>query len=93
MTIGMIILIVISILILLGAGQRVLDRMRLSDRMALLFIGLIIGLGFVPDIRITENFAFNLGGAAVPLALCIYLFVKAGSRKEKMRSIIASHFS
>ena len=90
MTIGMILLIVIAILILLGVGQRVLDRLRLSDRMALLFIALIIGLGFVPDIRLTETFAFNLGGAAVPLALCIYLFVKAGSGKERIRAILAS---
>ncbi len=49
MTIGMIILIVVAILILLGVGQRVLDRMRLNDKLALLFIALIIGLGFVPD--------------------------------------------
>lgn len=90
MTIGMILLIVIAILILLGIGQRVLDRLRLSDRTALLFIALIIGLGFLPDIRVTENFAFNLGGAVVPLALCVYLFIKAGSAKEKIRSIIAA---
>lgn len=90
MTIGMIILIVISILILLGAGQRVLDRMRLSDRAALLFIALIIGLGFVPDIRVTQNFSFNLGGAVIPLILCVYLLVKAGSWKERIRSIIAA---
>jgi len=90
MTIGMILLIIVAILILLGVGQRVLDRLRLSDRMALLFIALIVGLGFVPDIRLTETFAFNLGGAVVPLALCVYLFVKAGSAKERIRSIIAS---
>ena len=90
MTIGMILLILVAILILLGAGQRVLDRLRLNDKLALLFIALIIGLGFVPDIRITENFAFNLGGAVIPLALCIYLFIRAGSSWEKWRSILAS---
>lgn len=90
MTIGMIVLIIIAILILLGIGQRVLDRMRLSDRSALIFIALIIGLGFVPDIRVTENFAFNLGGALVPLGLCVYLFIKAGSAKERIRSIAAA---
>lgn len=90
MTIGMILLILISILILLGAGQRVLDRLRLNDKLALLFIALIIGLGFVPDIRLTEVFAFNLGGAVVPLALCIYLFIRAGSAWERWRSILAS---
>ena len=90
MTIGMIILIVVAILILLGVGQRVLDRMRLNDKLALLFIALIIGLGFIPDIRVTDVFAFNLGGAVVPLALCIYLFVKADTAWERWRSILAS---
>ena len=90
MTIGMSILIVVAILILLGVGQRVLDRMRLNDKLALLFIALIVGLGFVPDIRVTDVFAFNLGGAVVPLALCIYLFVKADTAWERWRSILAS---
>ena len=90
MTIGMSILIVVAILILLGVGQRVLDRMRLNDKLALLFIALIIGLGFVPDVRVTDVFAFNLGGAVVPLALCIYLFVKADTAWERWRSILAS---
>lgn len=90
MTIGMIILIVVAILILLGVGQRVLDRMRLNDKLALLFIALIVGLGFVPDIRVTDVFAFNLGGAVVPLALCVYLFVKADTAWERGRSILAS---
>lgn len=90
MTIGMILLIIAAILILLGVGQRVLDRLRLNDKLALLFIGLIIVLGFVPDIRLTENFAFNLGGALVPLALCVYLFIKADTAWERWRSILAS---
>lgn len=90
MTIGMILLIVVAILILLGVGQRVLDRLRLSDKLALLFIALIVGLGFVPDIRVTQRFSFNLGGALIPLALCVYLFVRADTAWEKWRSILAS---
>lgn len=90
MTIGMILLIIVAILILLGVGQRVLDRLRLNDKLALLFIALMIGLGFVPDIRVTANFAFNLGGAVVPLALCVYLFIKSDTVWEKWRSILAS---
>jgi len=90
MTIGMILLIIVAILILLGVGQRVLDRLRLNDKLALLFIALIIGLGFVPDIRVTDTFAFNLGGAVVPLALCIYLFIKADTAWERWRAILSS---
>lgn len=90
MTIGMILLIIVAILILLGVGQRILDRLRLNDKLALLFIALIIGLGFVPDIRVTPIFAFNLGGAVIPLALCIYLFIKADTAWERWRCILAS---
>lgn len=90
MTIGMIILIIAAILIFAGVGQRVLDRLRLNDKVALLFIALMIGLGFVPEIRVSRNFAFNLGGALVPLALCVYLFIRAGSAKERVRTVAAS---
>ena len=90
MSIGMILLIVTAILILLGVGQRLLDRLRLNDKLALLFIALIIGLGFVPDIRVSDVFSFNIGGAVVPLALCIYLWIRADTGWEKIRSIIAS---
>lgn len=90
MTIGRILLIITAVLILAGAGQRVLDRLRLSDKMALLFIALIVGLGFVPDVRVTPLFSFNLGGALVPLFLCVYLFVKADTAWERWRAILAS---
>lgn len=90
MTIGMILLMITAALILLGVGQRILDRLHLNDKLALLFIALIIVLGFVPDIPVTKNFSFNLGGAVVPLALCIYLFIKADTAWERWRSILAS---
>ena len=90
MSIGMILLIIVGILILLGAGQRVLDKLRLNDKLALLFIALMIGLGFVPDIRVTDVFAFNLGGAVMPLALCVYLFIRADTGWERARSLLAA---
>ena len=90
MTIGMILLGVTAILVLLGVGQRILDRMRLNDKLALLFIALIIGLGFVPDIRVSDVFSFNIGGAVIPLALCIYLWIKSDTSWEKVRAILAS---
>lgn len=90
MTIGSILLIIVAFLILLGVGQRVLDKLRLNDKLALLFIALSIGLGFVPDIPVTDQFAFNLGGAVVPLALCVYLFIRADTAWERWRSILAA---
>lgn len=90
MTIGFILLIAAGLLILFGAGQRVLDRLRLTDKQAIAFIVLIIAGGFVPDIPVTDSFAFNLGGALIPLALCVRLFIKAGTAKERARSVAAA---
>lgn len=90
MTIGFILLIIVGLLVLFGVGQRVLDKMRLTDRQALLFIALIIAGGFVPDIRVTDVFSFNIGGALIPLALCVYLWIKADTAVEKVRSIVAA---
>ena len=89
MRIGTILLLLAGLLILLGVGQRVLDRMRLSDRAALAAIALIIVGGYLPDIAVTEHFAFNIGGALIPLALCVYLFTKADTARERVRSIVA----
>ena len=90
MTIGFILLLAAGLLILFGAGQRVLDRLRLTDRQAILFIVLIIAGGFAPDIRVTDRFSFNVGGALIPLLLCLFLFVKAGSGYERARGLIAA---
>ena len=89
MRIGTILLLLAGLLILFGAGQRVLDRLRLTDRAALLFIALIIAGGYLPDIRVTEDFAFNIGGALIPFILCVYLFVKADTSVERGRAILA----
>ena len=64
--------------------------MRLTDREAILFIALIIAGGFLPDIWLSRNFAFNVGGALVPLGLCAYLWFKADTFIEKARSIAAA---
>ena len=90
MSVGLIVLIITGLLVVFGAGQRALDRLRLNDKQALLFIALIIGLGFVPDIPLGGNVTVNLGGCVVPLILCAYLFVRAGTWMERGRSIAAA---
>ena len=67
-----------------------MDKLRLTDRQALLFIALIIAGGFLPDIAVTPLFAFNIGGALIPLSLCVYLWIKAGTAKERARCIAAA---
>ena len=92
MSIGMILLVITAILTLFGISQRVLDSMHLSDRMALLLIAAIFVGGLIPDISITDNFSFNIGGAVIPLGICVYLFIKAGTVKERIRAIAAALF-
>ena len=89
MSIGMILLIVLSLLILFGILQRVLDRMALSDRQALVCVAAIFIGGWLPELPF-GLISLNLGGAVVPLIVCIYLFLNAGTAKEKIRAAAAS---
>jgi hypothetical protein len=93
MPFGLTALVVVSILVLFGVGQRILDRMRLSDRMALMFMGGIFVGSLLPNIPLGRNLSINIGGALIPLILVGYLFIKAGTAKERGRAIIASLLS
>lgn len=92
MSIGLILLAIVSVLILFGVAQRVLDRMQLSDRAALIIAAAIFFGGLVPDIRIGQV-VFNLGGAVVPLGVCIWLLIKTDTKKEFWRAIFGSLLS
>lgn len=86
---GIILLVLVSILIFFGLAHRVLDRLYLSDRGGLIFIGAMIVGSFI-DIPLsrTPNISLNIGGAVLPLALAVYVLVRAGSSKEWIRSLI-----
>lgn len=90
MTIGIILLIITGLLIYLGAAHRVLDRLYLTDTSALFVIVLLI-IGSFFEVTISRNplLTVNVGGAVVPVILCIYVLTKAGSRKEWIRTIIS----
>ena len=92
MSIGMILLIVIALLIVFGVLQRVLDRMALTDREALLIVALIFIGGWLPDLRLGPV-SINIGGALIPLLVCIYLFFHAGTGKERGRCLFAAVLS
>ena len=89
MSIGMIVLIVLSVLILMGTLQRVLDRMALTDKQALLFVAAIFIGGWLPDLDF-GLVQMNIGGAIVPIIICVYLLLHAGTAKERVRAIVAS---
>ena len=93
MSLGRILLLAVSVLVLFGVGQRVLDKMRLTDRQALFFMALILVGGWIPSIPLSGSVRVNIGGALVPLGLCIYLFARAGTARERWRAGIASALS
>lgn len=88
---GMIFLAVVTVLILMGVGHRVLDRLRLTDKSALaILIAIVISTIFIPDINITDNVSVNVGGFIIPMGLAIYLFIKAETGKERTRALIGA---
>ena len=89
MSFGMIALLVLSLLTLFGLGQRVLDRLHLSDRTALFAMAAIFIGGLIPPIPI-GRVRLGLGGCVAPVALCVWTLVKAGSGKERARALIGS---
>lgn len=89
---GTIVLIVASILVYFGLAQRLLDRMRLTDKSALAIMAVLIVGSFIdiPLLRGNTQISFNVGGALVPIGLAVYLLSKAGTTKEVARSIGAA---
>ncbi|HHV78176.1 MAG TPA: DUF1614 domain-containing protein [Firmicutes bacterium] len=89
---GTIALLVVAVLVYFGVAQRVLDRMRLTDRAALGFIlAMIIG-GFlnVTLVRVPAELRLNIGGGIVPLVLAGYLMTTADERVERWRALVAA---
>lgn len=89
MSIGMILLTAVAVLIFFGVAQRVLDRMRLTDRAALVIVAAMFFGTLIPDIKI-GMVQFNIGGALIPVGVCLWLIIKAETAKEKWRAVIGS---
>lgn len=89
---GMILLLLVAALVYFGVAQRILDRMRLTDGQALLFIGLMIAGSFIdiPLYRGIPEVSINVGGALVPIALCVYLLIGAETTRERVRGLVAA---
>ena len=85
----MVALTVLALLILFGIAQRVLDRMHLTDRQALVLVAAIFIGGFIPDIPL-GMVSVNVGGALIPVAVCVYILIKAGTGKERARALIGA---
>ncbi len=89
MSIGMIILVALALLILFGVMERVLDRMALTDKQALILVAAVFIGGLLPDLALGPV-TINPGGALIPIGVCIYLFFHAGTNKERGRALLSA---
>ncbi len=84
MSIGTLLLVIAAVLIFCGLLQRVLDRLHLTDRQALLIIGAMLVGTFLPSVRLGAV-SVNIGGAVIPAGVCAYLFLRADEVQERWR--------
>lgn len=82
------ILALVTVLVFLGLGQRILDNMRLTDSTAILILILMILGHFFPTISLSPLLAVNLGGF-IPIGIVIYLMLTT-SRAEQKRAAFVS---
>lgn len=92
-TVGRLILLSLALLIFFGVAERVLDRMHLSNKGALLVLAAIV-LGSFLNLTLYRSelltVRVNVGGALVPLGLAVYVWLKAGTVKEKLRALLGA---
>ena len=89
MSSGMLLLTAAAVLVYCGALQRVLDRMYLTDRAALLLIGLMLAGTFLPPVSI-GMVRLNIGGALIPLGVCGWLLIRADTPLERWRTLLGT---
>lgn len=78
------------ILLMFGAGQRILDQMRLNDKQAILvLVSIVIGL-IIPPIYIGKYFCFSIGGFLIPFIICLYMLFSAGFSRDLLRACIGT---
>jgi len=74
-TLGVFLVVAVFLLIYFGLAHRVLDRLYLSDKAALLLLGAMI-LGSFINIPLSSGrvvSSLNVGGALLPLGLAVYI--------------------
>ena len=89
MSVGMILLTVVAMLVFFGVAQRVLDKLHLTDRAALILIALMFFGTLIPNITLGKV-TFSIGGALIPIGICVYLLIRADTSRERVRALIGS---
>jgi len=90
MSVSLLIISALIILLMFGAGQRILDQMRLNDKQAIIVL-LAIAIGIVIEpIYIGKYFCFSIGGFLIPFIICIYMLCSAGFSRDLLRAVIGT---
>lgn len=90
MSFSLVLLSILVVALICGAGQRILDKLRMSDRWAIIvLIAIIIGM-IAPPVRIGKYFAFSIGGFLIPFGVCVYLLIRSGWSMDLLRAILGS---
>lgn len=90
MTVSLGILTAVIILLMFGAGQKILDNLRLNDKQAIvLLIAIAIGIA-IPPINIGSHFSVSIGGFIIPFGICIYLLISCGWSRDLFRAFIGT---
>lgn len=90
MSVSLVLVSIIILLVMFGAGQRILDSLRLNDKQALIILVLIcIGI-VIPPIWFGKYFCFSIGGFLIPLGLSVYLLISCGWSRDLLRTIIGT---
>ena len=92
MSVSLWILTVILLLLMFGAGQRILDQLRLNDKQAIMLIILIMIGIIIPPVKISKYFSFSIGGFLIPFGICVYLLISAGCR-DRLRALFGTLLS
>ena len=82
---GVMLVVIVIAVIYLILLHRVLKRLQMDQKTALVLVALLYVAGFAPSVPLGGGLAMNLGGMGIPLAICVYLILKAPTKKEKWR--------
>lgn len=91
-TAGVLLLVIVFVLVYFGLAQRVLDRLYLTDKVALSLLVAMIAGSFI-NIPLSTGpilISVNVGGALIPLGLAIYILYRAGNLKEVTRALFVA---
>lgn len=87
MAAGTMILTIAAVLVYCGVLERVLDRMYLTDRAALCVIAAMFVGTLLPNVTL-GRVSVSIGGAVVPLLVCIWVFFRADTAMERARTLL-----